>query len=209
MSNPGSQTSQLFKTVRCLRTFGPMVGLLSGLLSGLAVTLWAAPPSMATSMATSAATPARKVRQTPPVSLPLCYIQMPSQSLRSLDKLCGVLPPAKTIALYGSDGQTPSPELIAAVQKADRALRNVRSQAESFKIVQTLTAQLPISDRVRAIQAQQYVLMQSLDAGKGYAAVGEQLMALQQQLEQEPSFRKAEEAMSKARQSVYQQAKAE
>jgi flagellar biosynthesis/type III secretory pathway chaperone len=202
MLNPGLQTSQRSKTARFLCTFGSTVGA----LGGLAITLLVATPSMATSRATLAS----QVRRPSAASLPLCYIQMPRQSLQSLDKLCGVLPPTKTIALYGSDGQTPSPALIAAVQKADRALRNVRSQAESFKIQQTLMSQLPISDRARAIQAQQYVLVQSLDAGKNYSAVGDRFMALQQQLDQEPSFQTAEAAIVKAREYMYQQqAKAE
>jgi hypothetical protein len=188
---------RLIQSARLGRTVAPAMGAL-GLVT---VTILTAAPSRATQ--------ASQVRRPASASLPLCYVQMPGQSLKNLDKLCGVLPPEKTIPLYATDGTTPSPELIAAVQKADRAMNKAQSEAEMMKINQTLRAQLPISDRARAIQAQQDGLIKRLETGgQDHASVIDQLTALQHQLETEPSFRQAEAALSKARAYMYQQQQA-
>jgi hypothetical protein len=154
----------------------------------VAIAVLAAAPSGATSRIAQSAQ-----------SLPICYIQLPSQSLQSLDKLCGVLPPAKTIPLYTTDGTTPSPELIAAVRQTLRPMRSATSQLEVLKIMQPLMAKLPLSDRARALQAQVDTMAQRSEFDY------EKFSQLQEQLIKDPSYQQAREALTKAREYLWKQ----
>jgi hypothetical protein len=179
-----SQTFPQLRAARLLRTGAQVFG--AG--CAVAVAVLTAAPSGATSRIAQSAQ-----------SLPICYIQLPSQSLQNLEKLCGVLPPAKTIPLYTTDGTTPSPELIAAVRQTLGALGNTTSQLEVLKILQPLMAQLPLSDRARALQAQVDAMAQrsEFDSAK--------FSQLQEQLIKDPSYQQAREAMTKAREYLWKQ----
>jgi hypothetical protein len=167
----------------------------------VAIAVLAAGPSQAAQSRTQSSARSGKV-QPPSSSLPICYIQMPRQSLQSLDKLCGVMPPTKTIPLYAADGLTLTPELLAAVRQFDARKRQAQSEAELLKIDQDLAAQLPLSDRARQLVAQVGSLRQSLERN-GYSGPGaEQLSQLQDRLNQDPSYQKAQAAVSDAREAL-------
>jgi hypothetical protein len=207
MSHPSSQPRSSHLSCRWGHTIGRTVGTTFSVGCLLAIAVLAAAPSQAASQAASGRSgKVRPLQSTSPASsLPICYIQMPSQSLQSLDKLCGVLPPAKTIALYTTDGQTPSPELLAAVRQADRRTRQAQSQADYLKIAQDLMAQLPLSDRARLLQDQMYSLYQRMEQN-GYSEVGSgQAAQLQEQLSQDPSYKTADAALSQAREYLRRQ----
>jgi hypothetical protein len=210
MLHPGSQALARFFTARwsatgqrpAVRSFYQTFGT-CGLV---AIAVLAAGPSQAaqssTQSRTQSSTRSGKVQPTRPASLPICYIQMPRQSLQSLDKLCGVMPPTKTIPLYAADGLTLTPELLAAVRQFDARKRQAQSEAELLKIDQDLAAQLPLSDRARQLLTQVSSLRQTLERNGYSGPAAEQLSQIQDRLNQDPSYQKAQAAVSDAREAL-------
>jgi hypothetical protein len=140
---------------------------------------------------------------------PLCYIEMPGQTRRSLDQLCGVgfSAPSRKLSLYGPDGK-PSPALIAAVKRLQNQTRSMADPTSGVKALREFSAQLPLSPNAQALMDQTANLIEQMHgslsqkpaAGSRFSNpdVFNQLDQLNKQLRQDPSFIEVDKAVKQA-----------
>ncbi|MBD2326829.1 hypothetical protein [Alkalinema sp. FACHB-956] len=148
--------------------------------------------------------PTRKPPTRPPVSVdrPFCYIEIPGQGIRSLDRECKVETGSlKLIDLSidrNQDGV--SDELLAEMRKFDQDMRNVKSPEDFERTMQRFESRLPYSSQVRQLQAQQRQLQQYLGTVRSETQmqlVYRQLESIQQRIYQDPSYTRVQQAMNK------------
>jgi hypothetical protein len=131
---------------------------------------------------------------------PLCYIQIGSQSMRSLDRLCGVGKKSDLIDLtIDLDRDGVPDQLLAAMKGFQAKMRSAKTPAEYDAYTQQLEAKMPYSDNVRRLQSQQRDLQQKMAAANGnydpklMSRYGE----IQEQMMKDSSYRQVQEAMGK------------
>ncbi|OUC12477.1 MAG: hypothetical protein B0A82_22265 [Alkalinema sp. CACIAM 70d] len=147
-------------------------------------------------------TTARKPRPSAAVDRPFCYIEIPGQGIRSLDRECkvetGSVKPIDLSIDRNRDG-VPD-ELLAEMRKFDQTLRSVKSPEEFESAMQKLESRLPYSSQVRQLQAQQRQLQQYLGTVRSETQmqlVYRQLESIQQRIYQDPSYTRVQQAMNK------------
>jgi hypothetical protein len=131
---------------------------------------------------------------------PLCYIQIGSQSMQSLDKLCGVGKKSDVIDLTIDLDRDGVPDQLLAEMKGFQAkMRSAKTPAEYDAYTQQLEAKMPYSDNVRRLQAQQRSLQQQMAANGGNydAKLMGRYGEIQEQMMKDTSYRQVQEAMGK------------
>jgi hypothetical protein len=131
---------------------------------------------------------------------PLCYIQIGSQSMRSLDRLCGVGKKSNVIDLTVDADRDGVPDQLLAEMKGFQAkMRTAKTPAEYDAYTQQLEARMPYSDQVRRLQSQQRELQQKMAAAGGNydAKLMGRYGEIQEQMMKDSSYRQVQEAMGK------------
>jgi hypothetical protein len=131
---------------------------------------------------------------------PLCYIQIGSQSMRSLDKLCGVGKKSNVIDLTIDLDRDGVPDQLLAEMKGYQAkMRSARTPAEYDAYTQQMEARMPYSDNVRQLQAQQRSLQQQMtkNGGNYDSNLMTKYGQIQEQMMKDSSYTRVQEAMGK------------
>jgi hypothetical protein len=131
---------------------------------------------------------------------PLCYIQIGNQSMRSLDKLCGVGKKSDLIDLtIDLDRDGVPDQLLAAMKGFQAKMRTAKTPAEYDAYTQQLEAKMPYSDNVRRLQSQQRELQQKMAAANGNydPKLMNRYGEIQEQMMKDSSYRQVQEAMGK------------
>jgi hypothetical protein len=132
---------------------------------------------------------------------PLCYAEMTGKGMVNLEKLCGVGLKKSVVDLsVDADGDGVPDQLLAVMKTFNQAMSSAKTPQEYEVALQRLENQLPYSDNVKRLQAQQRELQKQLGTGGNDAqnqALYKRLDNVQQQIFQDPSYTKVQEAMSK------------
>ncbi|MGI0494645.1 hypothetical protein ACN4EG_22905 [Alkalinema pantanalense CENA528] len=153
-------------------------------------------------LAQSGRTVRKPPRPSTSVDRPFCYIEIPGQGIRSLDRECKVdTESVKPIDLSVDRNRDGVPdELLAEMRKFDQTLRAVKSPEEFEAAMQKLESRLPYSSQVRQLQVQQRQLQQYLGTIRSETQmqlIYRQLESIQQRIYQDPSYTRVQQAMNK------------
>jgi hypothetical protein len=142
-------------------------------------------------------------KATSKTDVPLCYIELPRQSLINLDQLCGVQTPQQQPVIdlnKDADRDGVPDELLAIMRQFDQAMKTARSPQEYEAALQRLENRLPYSDNVKRLQAQQRSIQKQLATPKNDSqaqVLYRQLDNIMQQMYKDSSYIKIQEAMGK------------
>jgi 16S rRNA C967 or C1407 C5-methylase (RsmB/RsmF family) len=142
-------------------------------------------------------------KSTSEINVPLCYVQLRGQGLINLEQLCGIRSQQQqqVIDLNQDTNRDGVPdELLAIMRQFDQAMKTARSSQEYEAALQRLEKQLPYSDSVKRLQAQQRSVQQQLANVKTDSqaqTLYRQLDNIMQQMYKDSSYIKVQEAMGK------------
>ncbi|MBE9029905.1 hypothetical protein IQ266_09215 [filamentous cyanobacterium LEGE 11480] len=161
-------------------------------LSILAIFAAMAQPTIAT---------ARSSNQIASRNTPVCYVQFSGQSMRSLDRLCGVGKQSNLIDLtIDRNGDGVPDQLVAAIRSYRAAIRSARSSEDYQMARQKLDAQLPYSNNVKQLQAQQRQLQKQLKGATRTQRrqIYRQMRPLRTKMYRDASYTKIQREIAKA-----------
>ncbi|MBE9029906.1 hypothetical protein IQ266_09220 [filamentous cyanobacterium LEGE 11480] len=144
---------------------------------------------------------ARSSNQIASRNTPICYVQFSGQSMRSLDRLCGVGKKSNMIDLtIDRNGDGVPDQLLAAIRTHRAAMRSARSSEDYQMAQQKLDAKLPYSNQVKQLQAQQRQLQKQLKGAtrSQRRQIYRQMDPIQRKIYQDPSYKKIQREISKA-----------
>lgn len=136
------------------------------------------------------------------VDQPICFVQLPGQSMRNLSGLCGVndRPTAGIDLSIDADGDGISDQLLAEMQKFRSVMSQAKSAEEYSAALRNFESRLPYSNNVKRLQTQQQNLRDQLRQSPGGSQNSDlyrQLDQIQQQIFKDPSYTKVQQEMSK------------